>query len=246
MRHTILTSLFGLLATLAQPAWATIPLVPVGISPPAQLIRDNRAVSLQAHQSLDEGDIIKTGNNASVMMYFADDGVITLGSNSYLFAHSASPPILGRGAVLRIQLLRGELTLDAYPAGKSVPKDYRLNIGPLRIRALGADLWAHTNSKSETVCLHQGAVEITGTAGDQRLDIPGQCLQHQANGSLHILEGAETELKNRLLGTTKSAADVAQTPPAPAIDGVPAASNRATDGDHPLGDGMALPKPINR
>jgi hypothetical protein len=140
-------------------------------------------------------------------MHFVRDGILTLGSDSQLFIQGASPPSLGRGDVLRVQLLRGELTLEAYPASNTIPKDYRVNIGPLQVRALGADMWAAANSEGEAVCLHQGALEITGSAGEQRLDIVGDCLQHRTGGPFKVLPGAETELRDRLLAAEQNTLD---------------------------------------
>lgn len=207
MRYTIL---IGLLATIALPARAEIPLDAAEVIQPVQLIRGNHTTALQARQTLAEGDTIKTGGHrASVAMHFVHDGVLTLGSHSQLIINGASPPSLGRGDVLRLQLLRGELTLEAYPASNTVAKDYRLTIGPLQVRALGADMWAHASSDGEAICLHQGAVEITGTAGEQRLDFAGDCLQHRTGGPLQFLQGGETELKDRLLTADQNTGDSA-------------------------------------
>jgi hypothetical protein len=188
-----------------------------------QLDRAGQAGPMQPRQILNEGDIIRTGDGrASVTMHFARDGVLTLGSNSQFFVNGASPPSLGRGDVLRVQLIRGELTLDAYPASNTVPKDYRINIGPLQVRALGADMWAYNNGNSEVVCLHQGAVEITGSVGEQRLDFVGDCVQHRTGGPLQFLPGGETELKDRMLTPVQNSpsattiAVVAAGEPAPA------------------------------
>ncbi len=213
MRYTIL---IGLLAAVALPAHAEIPLDAAEVIQPAELVRNNHTVALQSRQALAEGDTIKTGGGrASVIMHFVRDGVLTLGSSSQLFVHGASPPSLGRGDVLRVQLVRGELTLESYPASNTVPKDYRLNIGPLQVRALGADLWAYANSEGEAVCLHQGAVEITGSTGEQRLDFAGDCLQHKTGRPPQILPGGETELKDRLLTAEQYTADASEAPSAP-------------------------------
>lgn len=208
MRHTILISL---IAILALPTWAALPeetpFETGFVTLPAQLVRDGHTTTLLPRKTLEEGDVIKTGDRASVEMHFIRDGVIKLDSNSQLFVHSASPPSLGRGPVLRVQLLRGELTLEAYPASNTIAQDFRLNVGVLQIRALGADVWAFANSEGEAACLHQGAVEITGSAGEQRLDIAGQCVDHRNGGPIQVVAGPEVDLKNRLLIAEKNAVD---------------------------------------
>lgn len=208
MRYTIL---IGLLAAIALPARAEIPLDAAEVIQPALLIRGNNTTALQPRQTLAEGDIIKTGGSrASAVLHFVRDGILTVGSSSELVIHGASPASLGRGEVLQVQLLRGELTLEAYPASNTVPKDYRLNIGPLQVRALGADMWAFASSEGEAVCLHQGAVEITGAAGEMRLDFAGDCLRHRPGRPLQFLQGGETELRDRLLAAEQSTKDAAE------------------------------------
>jgi hypothetical protein len=202
MRHLILISL---LAAITPSAWAQIPLETEEVVLPAQLEHDGRTVTLLPRKPVAEGDTIRTGDRASVNLRFARDGVITLGNASQLFIHSAAPASPGRGALLRLQLLRGELTLDAYPASHTFAQDYRLNLGPLRVRALGADLWAYASDAGEAICLRQGALEITGEAGEQRLDLPGQCLQHSAGGEPKLVQATETDLKAHLLGTGQNA-----------------------------------------
>lgn len=214
MRYSIV---IGLLASFALPAWADLPLDVAEVVQGAQLVRNDRATPLQMGQPLKDGDTIKTGDwHSSVTLHFARDGVLTLGRSTQLFVDGASPSTLGRGEVLRAQLVRGELTLEAYPAHNTVPKDYRLNIGPFQVRALGADLWAYVDSDSETVCLHQGALEITGSTGEQRLDFAGDCLQHRGGKPPRFLPGGETELRDRLLSADQSQANAASPAAAPA------------------------------
>lgn len=209
MRYPVV---IGLLASFALPAWADLPLDVAEVVQGAQLIRNDRATPLQMGQPLQDGDTIKSGDwRSSVTLHFVRDGVLTLGRSSQLFIDGSSPSTLGRGEVLRAQLVRGELTLDAYPAHNTVPKDYRLNIGPFQVRALGADLWAFVDSDSATVCLHQGALEITSSSGDQRLDFAGDCLQHQNGKPPRFLPGGETELRDRLLTADQSQPNAAST-----------------------------------
>ena len=214
MRYSIL---IGLLAAVALPARAEIPLDVAEVVQGAQLLRDGRVIPLQMGQTLKDGDSIKTSDwRSSVTLHFVRDGVLTLGRSSQLFIDGASPSTLGRGEVLRAQLVRGELTLEAYPAHNTVPKDYRLNIGPFQVRALGADLCAHVDGESETVSLHQGALEITGSTGEQRLDFAGDCLQHRNGKPPRFLPGGETELRDRLLAADQGPANTANAPAAPA------------------------------
>jgi hypothetical protein len=186
-----------LLAT-ALPATAQIPLESVQVVPPASIIHDGARAGLRSRQLVAAGDNVQTGGNGTANLRFAGDGVLTLGNASQLFIHSAEPAIPGRGALLRLQLLHGELALEAYPAANTLPQDYRLNLGPLRVRALGADLWAFASDGGEAVCLRQGALEVVGDAGSQRLDVPGDCLLHSTGGALLAQHVEEANLKAHL------------------------------------------------
>lgn len=195
--HRLLAAIALLAATL--PAAAQIPLESAQVVPPASIIRDGTRTGLKSHQLVAAGDSIQTGSNGNANLRFAGDGVVSVGNASQLFIHSAEPPIAGRGALLRLQLLHGELALEAYPAANTLPQDYRLNLGPLRVRALGADLWAYASDSGEAVCLRQGALEVVGDAGAQRLDVPGDCLLHSTGGALLAQHAEEANLKARLL-----------------------------------------------
>jgi hypothetical protein len=191
----------GLLAA-ALPARAQLTLESAQVVPPASIIHDGTRAGLKSRQLVATGDSIRTGGNGTVNLRFAGDGVLSVGNASQLFIHSAEPAIPGRGALLRLQLLHGELALEAYPAANSPPQDYRLNLGPLRVRALGADLWAYASDSGEVVCLRQGALEVVGDAGAQRLDVPGDCLLHNTGGALLAQHVEEANLKARLLDGT--------------------------------------------
>lgn len=206
----------------AQPALQSI-----SVAPPATLIHAGKAAALSARASIASGDLLRTGPRGSAGLQMAGDSVVTLGDSSELFVHSMGPPSQGRGPLLRLQLLRGDIVLEAYPPAKALPHDYRINLGPLRVRALGADLWAYANAKSEGVCLHQGAIEITGAAGVQRLDVAGDCVQHDSvRGTLELLSQAETQLKDDLLNFAPIGSEAA-TPVSPALAAAPASAPSA-------------------
>jgi hypothetical protein len=128
--------------------------------------------------------------------------LLTLGADAELFLHSADPPDAGRGALLRAQLVRGALRVDGRPKSGLPPQDLRLNLGQLRLRVFGAEVWMERSASAETVCLLSGAVEIQSSAGPERLDAPGDCLLFGAHGRrLHVRPDGEETLARKLVRT---------------------------------------------
>lgn len=194
----------------------------VRVTPPAQLLHEDDLGPLPPHATIVGGDTLRTGPQGSAGLQLGGDSVFTLGERSVVFIHSLDEAASGLGPLLRLQLLTGDLELDAYPAANRPPHDYRINLGPLRLRALGADLWAYVSARGEGVCLHQGALEITGEAGAQRLDRVGDCVQHDAGGDgLRLLPQGEAELKERLLATRAAPQPAAAAAPSPAAAETP-------------------------
>lgn len=194
---------------------AQTPLQTVSVTPPAQLLHEDDLGPLLPQQPVTGGDTLRTGPHGSAGLQLGGDSVFTLDERSVVFIHSLDEAVPGRGPLLRLQLLTGALELDAYPASNRPPHDYRINLGPLRLRALGADLWAYVGSLGEGVCLHQGALEITGEVGAQRLDRAGDCVQHDAGADgLRLLPQGEAELKARLLAARAAPPQAAAPSPA--------------------------------
>lgn len=165
-----------LASSSAALAAARLPVDALRVAPPAQYERERVPANLLPRQSLEAGDLIRTGDNGRVMLGFAGVSILTLGGEAELLLHSADPPSQGRGALLRLKLDRGALRVDAKPRPNLPPQDLRLNVGRLKLRVYGGDVWAEAGERGETVCLLSGAVEILGPIGDERLDLPNECL----------------------------------------------------------------------
>lgn len=201
MKNPSLLALATLL--IALPAAAQIPLEVIRVTAPAEL-RSSQGLSssVQAHNSVDEGDRVITGSNGRASLQFAQQSMITLGENSELYIHSADPPDVGQGAVMRVQLAHGDLQIDARPAEGALPQDFRINLGSLTMRVLGGYVWATADDKGETICLLEGAVEINNGAARHRLDGRNDCLGHRLDSNEVRIMTSTPEVMQALLART--------------------------------------------
>lgn len=187
---------------LALPAAAEIPLESIRVASPAELRNLGTATPLEPHAAVDEGDRIITGSGGRISLQFAQQSMITLGENSELYIHSADPPDVGQGAVMRIQLPHGDLLVDARSTENVPPQDFRINIGSLSARVLGGHLWATADSEGETLCLLDGAAEINNGEDRHRLDGSNDCLGHRLDSNEVRIMTSTPEVMQPLLART--------------------------------------------
>ncbi|HUP91834.1 MAG TPA: SPOR domain-containing protein [Solimonas sp.] len=201
---------------------ASLPLDSVRVALPAELEQDGRRSTLLPRQRIGIGDTVVTGAKGRAAIQLAGLGTMTIGADSALYIHSAEPPDAGRGALLRIALLRGVLRLDATPHQGLPTQDFRLNAGRLQLRVYGAEVWVEISARGEDVCLLDGAVEIVAEGAQDRLDTPGSCLLFGPEGRrLRVQPDARETLARKLVRTafaedyvTRMAAERADSAPA--------------------------------
>lgn len=187
---------------MALPAAAEIPLESIRVTAPAEMRREGQTAALEPHAAVDEGDRIITGNGGRASLQFAQQSMMTLGENSELYIHSADPPDVGQGAVMRMQLAHGDLQVDARSAEGMPPQDFRINIGTLNARILGGHLWATADDQGETLCLLDGAAEITNGDDRHRLDGANDCLGHRLDSNEVRIMTSTPEIMQGLLART--------------------------------------------
>lgn len=242
----------GLLATTsagAQPAFATsaAPLLSVArVAIPAELEQAGRTVALRQRQPLQAGDRVVTGLYGRAALQLAGSGRIQLGGDSALLIHSAEAPDGSHGGIARLVLERGAVRLDARTRQGRLPLDYRLNLGRLKLRVFGSEIWAELGPRGENVCLLSGGLEILSADGTERLDRPGECALFGAEGQrLQVLADTGEALPRKLVRTAfaddlgaRAAAELAPPPAADLLPfpqtAAPAESpTRQTDGNGP-------------
>lgn len=126
---------------------------------------------------LDSATRLRTGTRGRLELQLVDRAQLRIGGDSELLVHSTEAPDgLVRRGLARVQLLRGRLRATAGPLDLWPPTDLRLNVGELRLRVFGAEVWAQAGETRDEVCLLHGAVEIRTPQGSERLDGRGDCL----------------------------------------------------------------------
>lgn len=185
---------------------AALPLQAQRVALPAQLLHAGKKTTLLPKRPLDPGDRIITGRNGRAVLLLEDDGQLVLGDESELYIHSAEVAKGDRGALARLALMRGSLRLDSISRLDRLPQDMRLNVGTLRLRVLGAEVWANVEpGVSQTVCLMQGTVEIVSDIGNENLDSPGDCFRYGANNvRMRLRPDTDATLARKLARTAFS------------------------------------------
>lgn len=194
---------------------AALPLQTVRVALPAQLHHAGKKINLLPKRKLDAGDRISTGKNGRAGLSLDNAGQLVLGDESELYIHSAEAPGGSAGALARLALMRGSLRLDSTARPNLPPQDMRLNVGTLRLRVLGAEVWANVEpGLSQTVCLLQGTVEIVSDAGDETLSAPGDCFRFSAsNVRMRLKSDSDATLARKLARTAFAGERPPGTPP---------------------------------
>lgn len=226
------------------PVPGNAPLLSVArVAIPAELEQAGRMVELRQRQRLQAGDRVVTGLYGRAALQLAGSGRIQLGGESTLLIHSAEASDGSHGGIARLVLERGAIRLDARTRQRQLPLDYRLNLGRLKLRVFGSEIWAELGPRGENVCLLSGGVEILSADGTERLDRPGECALFGAEGQrLQVQADTGEALPRKLVRTAfaddlgaRAAAELAPPPtsellPFPQTAPAAEAPTRQTDG----------------
>ena len=190
-------------ATAAEPEQPQVSVLRVAA--PAKLLHGKKPAALLPKKIIAAGDRVSTGPNGRAALA-AGGGVLTLGGDTELYVHSTGSS--EAADIARVVLTRGALRVEISRDLTLAPLDLRLNLGPLQLRALAADLWAAVEPRGETVCLLSGAAEILAEFGSERLDKPGDCLLFSASNRRLLLKPDADNTLAQKLERTAFATDV--------------------------------------
>lgn len=187
------------------------------VTGPVERERDGEVLALNPDDLLVAGDRIRTGARGRVALQLPGTGALTLAPEATVQMHSVEPvDPPARMHLARLVLERGALLVDTRGKQQLPPADVRLNVGPMRLRVFGAEIWArHVDGGSE-VCLLAGAIEAQAAGQALRLDQAGSCLWADPGGVREVSPDAAA-LAARLTGTR--------------IDGAERNGNARTTGD---------------
>lgn len=237
--HGVLRMAAGLaLLAMAAPALSQQSVIAVSrIVGEADLLRSDLVASLRASEAVQPGDEIRTGASGHLDLQLPPVGQVILGSSTRVLIHSIEaikPP--ARMGLARIVVHSGTVQIDTRGNGDLPPSDIRLNVGALRIRALGAAAWIDRGNGADEVCLLRGVVELQGPSGAMRLDQIGSCVRATDSGVALLDPPAAGPLATRLAQTAFPGEAMATTATATAT-----AERTAGSDDSDLAFGYAAP-----
>jgi cell division septation protein DedD len=197
----------------------------VGVDGSAAADTGDERRPLRVADVVEPGTSIYTGRGR-IELHLEPAGAIALGDDSRVLLHSIeplAPP--ARMHLVRLVVDSGSMRASTRAASTPIPADLRINIGGLRLRVLGAEVWMERGRDFDEVCVIEGAVELQTPAGPHRLDEPGSCLRLLATGIQHLDPAAAAPITPRLQrtalavlgGLSPSTASV----PSPAIEASP-------------------------
>ncbi len=194
------TGLGMLLLAISAGALAQGPgLETVRVIAPAERERERAWEPLTEAARIFDGERVRIGSGGRAELQVSRSGRILLGSDTQLRLHSSDhPDPPARLGLARVVLEQGAMHVDASGRGGMPPSDLRLNVGELRLRAFGAEVWAEVTPAGEEICLLQGAVEILTPAHTERLDRAGECLRWGSVGAQRLRAEIVGPMSSRL------------------------------------------------
>ena len=137
------------------------------VAMPAVLRHGAKQEGLKPGATAGSGDLIKSGHGGRVEVR-EGGSTIRLGEAAEFYIHEM------HAGQLKAVLVHGAAHLIS---NGTRPLDMRINVGRLRLKLTGADVWAEQASDGETVCLLAGAVDVQSDLAPPRsMNVPGQCL----------------------------------------------------------------------
>ena len=153
----LLTTLPG--AVPAQTA-ATV----VTLNAPAFLVRDGVTRALGAGAELREGDTVRTGERARVLLRLAEGSDVKLGANAEFALRELAMREDGVfGGFLDV--LRGAFRFTTTLLSGRNQRDIQVRVATVTAGIRGTDLWGRSNDDSDLVCLIEGSVTVSHEDG---------------------------------------------------------------------------------
>ncbi len=208
-------SAFTALAAMAMAAQAA-ELSTTQVTAPATLTRGGTTTALNAQQALQAGDVVSAGTHGRIGLQLGA-GAITLFTMGDLQVFDAKGPKGSVAANGKFKLLAGAARVDSRATRLGQAQDVRLNVGAIKSRIYGADVWAASTAEGDTLCLLAGTVEAQ-SAGEstRRLDTANTCLRTEPDGRLNTFAIADDPLVARTIAAT-TATPASDSSPAPAM-----------------------------
>lgn len=154
-----LKRVLALCSLVALPAFAAPQGTVAAVQSPAWIERGGRVQPLAVGMAIENGDRLRTGDDARVYVTLAEGSTVKLGANARLavFGMSARPRTEFKGA---LYVLTGafRFTTDALRRVKS--REVMVRIGTATAGIRGTDIWGRSDANEDLVCLIEGRIDV--------------------------------------------------------------------------------------
>ncbi|HEX8962415.1 MAG TPA: FecR family protein [Rhodocyclaceae bacterium] len=155
-----LKRLLALSALLSLPAWAVAPASVTAVQAPAWLERAGRLRPLAVGMAIENGDRIRTGDDARAYLTLAEGSTVKLGAGSKLafFSMSVKPRKEYRGA---LDVLTGAFRFTTDGLKRAVKsREVMVRVGAATAGIRGTDVWGRSDDREDLICLVEGKIDV--------------------------------------------------------------------------------------
>lgn len=161
-------ALFTLLAIQPLPALAQAAGTVTALNPPAFLVRDGITRALDAGTELRAGDLLRTGDDARLLLRMAEGSDVKLGAGAEFRIDEFEQRSDGVfGGLLNV--LRGAFRFTTTLLSERNQRDLQVQVSTVTAGIRGTDLWGRSNDEADLVCLIEGAVSVRHRDGEAQL-----------------------------------------------------------------------------
>lgn len=191
--------LWVMAACLGTPAYAVNPPVSQAtietVQMPAWLERNGRTQPLAVGMEVQNGDRIRTGNQARAYLRLAEGSTVKLGENASLgfYSRSLKPERIFKGA---LDVLKGafRFTTNALQRARS-QRDLAIRVGTATAGIRGTDVWGKSNAERDLILLIEGRIEIKHAGSTLELDQPQVYFSAPRNAPAQLRQVAPDDLR---------------------------------------------------
>jgi hypothetical protein len=191
-------------AFLSLPAWAMPPATVAAVQAPAWLERGGRIQPLAVGMSIENGDRIRTGEEARAYLALAEGSTVKLGADSRLafFNMSIKPRKEYRGA---LDVVNGSLRLSTNETKRVKRRELTIRVGGLTARTDGTDVWGRSDPTEDTICLMEGQLQLWHVNALRVVPLaqPMTCVTAAKGRSPKPMAAVDAEELSRRLRTTE-------------------------------------------
>jgi len=126
---------------------------------PAWIERDGVKQPLKPGEPVNSGDIVSTGHSARILIRLEEGSLVRLGENGKLNLDTIQPPEKTEGVFAGLlKVITGAFRFTTSSLGKHRKRDVNVKIGAVTAGIRGTDIWGHSNSEKDILCLIEGKI----------------------------------------------------------------------------------------